>query len=117
MPSIFTQIINREIPATVEYEDDDFIAFRDIHPGAPVHVLLVPKKEYATLEDVDATDADFHAKLLQTARIVAKKLGIEKNYKLIMNVGAKMQMVPHIHVHIMGGWDDTKLKELQTKGA
>ncbi|MEP7166624.1 MAG: histidine triad nucleotide-binding protein [Candidatus Woesebacteria bacterium] len=111
MATLFTKIINREIPATIEYEDDEFLAFRDIHPGAPVHVLLVPKKEYATLEEVSADDADFHAKLLMTGRKVAKKLGIEKNYRLIMNVGPDMQQVPHLHLHIMGGWDEQDMSE------
>lgn len=106
MSSLFTKIINREIPATIEYEDDEFIAFRDIHPRAPIHVLLVPKKEYQTLEEVDIQDAEFHGRLLLTARQVAKKLGIEGNYKLMMNVGPKMQIVPHVHLHILGGWTD-----------
>lgn len=108
MATLFTKIINREIPATIEYEDDEFIVFRDIHPGAPTHVLVVPKKEYATLEDASMDDADFHAKLLLTARKVAKQLGIEQNYKLIMNVGLGIQQVHHIHLHVLGGWNDPK---------
>ena len=103
--SIFTKIINRQIPATIEYEDDEFIAFRDIHPRAPIHVLLVPKKPYTTLEAVDIEDAGFHARLLQTVRRLAKKLAISDNYKLIMNVGDKMQLVPHVHLHLLGGWE------------
>ncbi len=105
MPSIFTKIINRELPSTIEYEDDEFIVFRDIHPHAPVHVLVVPKHEYKTLEEVSLADEHFHSRLLLTARKVAKKLGIGENYKLIMNVGDQMQIVPHIHLHLMGGWD------------
>jgi histidine triad (HIT) family protein len=104
MPSLFTKIINREIPSTIEYEDDEFIVFRDIHPQAPVHVLLVPKKEYQTLEEADIQDIAFHGRLLVTARKVAKQLGIDGNYKLLMNVGPQMQLVPHVHLHILGGW-------------
>lgn len=107
-PSIFTKIINREIPAKVRYEDDDFIAFDDIHPKAPVHVLLVPKHPYTTLEEFDEQDVEAHGKLLQTARKVARTLGIEKNYKLMMNVGLEVQLVHHVHLHILGGWKNQK---------
>lgn len=104
-PSIFTKIINREIPATIHYEDNDFIAINDIHPLAPVHVLLIPKEPWQTLEQVEIENAAFHQKLLQTARRVAKKMGIVNNYKLIMNVGKQVQQVHHIHLHILGGWN------------
>lgn len=102
--SIFTKIINREIPATIVYEDDTFIAFNDIKPKAPVHVLLVPKHPHETLESVALDDDTFHAQLLQTARKVAAQVGIQDNYKLHMNVGTQVQLVPHIHLHILGGW-------------
>ena len=115
MPSIFTQIINREIPATIEYEDEEFIVFRDIHPAAPVHVLVVPKHDYHTLEAVDQGDVSFHARLLQTARKVAKMLGIEENYKLVMNVGEQMQAVPHLHLHVLGGWSQKEREEVKLK--
>lgn len=107
-PSIFTRIINKEIPAKVVYEDDEFIAIHDIHPMAPVHVLLIPKEEIKTLEHVDIENEEFHKKLLQTARKVAKEAGIQDNYKLMMNVGEQVQQVLHIHVHILGGWEQTK---------
>jgi histidine triad (HIT) family protein len=80
--SIFTKIINREIPATIHYEDDDFIAFDDISHKAPVHILVVPKKAYMSLEKVDFEDDQFHSQLLKTARQVAKKMGIADNYKI-----------------------------------
>jgi len=103
--SIFTKIINREIPATIQYEDEDFIAINDISPKAPVHVLIIPKKQYETLEQVDLEDEAFHAQLLNTVRKVAKKLNISENYKVFLNVGKKVQQVHHIHVHLTGGWD------------
>lgn len=105
MSSIFTQILKKEIPSKIIYEDDDFFAIHDIHPSAPVHVLLITKKEIATLEDIPEEDAALVGKLFSTARIVAKKLGIQKNYKLIMNVGREVQEVHHIHLHIRGGWN------------
>lgn len=115
-PSIFTQIIDRQIPAKIVFEDGDFIAFHDIHPQAPIHVLVVPKHPYPTLEDVPATDNQFHARLLLTARLVARQLGIEQNYKLMMNVGHQVQMVHHLHLHILGGWPvaaaDTQVLQL-----
>ncbi len=107
-PSIFTQIINREIPANIRYEDDEFIVFDDINPIAPVHVLVVPKKEIPTLEDTEPQDTEFIGKLFIIARRVAKQLGINDNYKFFMNVGKKVQMVHHIHLHLYGGWDKNK---------
>lgn len=103
-PSIFTKIVQRQIPAKIRYEDDTFIAFDDIHPKAPVHVLLVTKEEYPTLEDIDIADEQLHAQLLLTARKIAKELGIQDNYKLMMNVGRDVQLVHHVHMHILGGW-------------
>lgn len=107
--SIFSKIIAREIPATIEYEDDTFIAIRDIHPKAPVHILLVPKEQYETLEAVDADDDFFHAQLLQLARKIAQKAGIGDNYRLTLNVGRDVQEVHHVHLHIMGGWPKSEL--------
>lgn len=110
-PSIFTKIIEREIPAEVHYEDDEFIAISDVHPLAPVHILLIPKHPYQTLEEVDAADTQFHARYLQLAREIAAKMGISENYKLMMNVGKQVQQVHHVHLHIMGGWDQTAKTE------
>ena len=102
--SIFTKIINREVPATIYFEDADFIVIKDIHPAAPVHALIIPKHPYQTLEDVDLEDTEFLGKLLQTARTVALQLHIANNYKLVMNVGKDIQAVPHTHLHLLGGW-------------
>lgn len=101
--TVFEKIRDREIPATFEYEDDDVMAFRDVRPAAPVHVLIVPKKAYPTLEDIPVED-DIQLKLILVARQVAAKLGIAKNYRLQMNVGRQMQEVPHVHLHLLGGW-------------
>ena len=106
--SIFTKIINREIPSTIVFENDDFIVINDLHPKAPIHVLIIPKKAYETLEAVELDDDLFHAKLLKTARLVAKKLGTSDNYKLFMNVGKNVQDVHHVHLHLMGGYPGGK---------
>lgn len=116
--SIFTKIINREIPATIQYEDDDFIAINDISPKAPVHVLVIPKKQYETLEMVDLADAAFHARLLITVRKVAKKMNISDNYKIFINVGKRVQQVHHIHVHVTGGWNQKKsIEDIENEAA
>jgi histidine triad (HIT) family protein len=103
--SLFTKIINREIPAKIQYEDDDFIAFDDISPRAPVHVLIVTKEPFQSLEKIPQDNAEIHAKLLLVARKIADKLEIRDNYKLFMNVGEQIQAVQHLHLHLMGGWD------------
>ena len=110
--SIFTKIINKEIPAKIRYEDDDFIVIDDIHPQAPVHVLLITKKQITSLEDLSEQDK-LLTTLLPTARRVAKKLGINQNYKLIMNIGLQIQEVKHIHLHILGGWQKNEVTLLQ----
>ncbi len=102
--SIFSQIIAKKLPAKIHYEDKDFIVFDDIHPQAPIHVLIVPKKELAFLEDLPMEEIIFMGKILQVARQVAKKLKTSKNYRLIMNVGPNLQDVHHIHLHLMGGF-------------
>jgi histidine triad (HIT) family protein len=105
---IFCQIVHKEIPATIRYEDEKWIAFDDMHKTAPQHVLLIPKTHYASLEAVDSVDKDFHAELLLTARKIAHQLGIQENYKLFVNVGKKVQAIHHLHLHIMGGWGKEK---------
>lgn len=106
--SIFSKIINKELPATIQHEDDEFIVIDDLYPKAPVHVLIIPKKAYKTLEEVEMNDDAFYAKLLKLARQMAKKLNIADNYKLFMNVGEAVQNVPHVHLHLMGGWVKTQ---------
>lgn len=106
-PSIFTKIINRELPATIRYEDDEFIVIDDIQPVAPVHLLVIPKKPYRSLEAVPKEDHTFHANLLQTIRRAAQLSGIAGNYKIFMNVGPQVQAIHHLHVHVTGGWSST----------
>ena len=103
--SIFERIIKRQIPADIVFESDDIIAFRDISPQAPVHVLFVPKRRFDTLNDVPVAEAQLLGSLLLSARAYAKSIGIaDDGYRLVMNCnGHGGQTVYHIHVHLLGG--------------
>lgn len=103
--SIFSKIIRREIPASIEYEDEEVIAFRDINPQAPVHILIVPKKQIATINDVGDEDAQIIARLVLTAKQLASKHNIaEDGYRLVFNCNHHGgQTVFHIHLHLLGG--------------
>lgn len=102
MSTIFTQIIKKEIPAQIEYEDDLCIVFHDKFPKAPVHLLIVPKKEITTIMDVQDEDQALLGHLILIARDMGQKLGLQ-GYKLQFNVGEKGgQEIFHIHLHLMG---------------
>lgn len=105
LASIFTKIINREIPAQIVYEDDDVIAFNDISPKAPVHILVVPKKHISTLNDANEDDAALLGKVILTASKIAKEKGIaERGYRIVVNCNQEGgQSVYHIHFHLIGG--------------
>ena len=103
---LFCNIINKQLPSKTVYEDDEFVAFEDIHPKAPVHVLVVPKKHIKWVNDLRDEDKELAGKWLLTARAVADKVGIGEGYKLQISVGGKGgQEVWHLHMHILGGWD------------
>jgi histidine triad (HIT) family protein len=102
--NVFMKIIDKKIPAKIAYEDDQCLAFHDINPQAPVHVLIIPKKLIPTLDD--ATDGD--AVLLGHLQIVAKKLadqlGLQSGFRLVLNCKDQGgQTVPHLHLHLLGG--------------
>jgi histidine triad (HIT) family protein len=105
MKTLFKKIIAREIPAAIVYEDDSVLAFRDIHPQAPTHVLIVPKKLIPRLAEAQADDEKLLGHLLLKAAEVADKVGLKKGgYRLVINNGADGgETVPHLHVHILGG--------------
>lgn len=105
MSTIFTKIINREINASIVFEDDEVLAFNDVNPQAPVHVLIIPKKEIATLNDLTAADAQVVGKLHLVAAQIAREKGIaEEGYRVVMNCNEQGgQSVYHIHLHLMGG--------------
>jgi len=103
--TIFHKIIRREIPADIVFEDEHVIAFRDIAPQAPVHVLFVPKVDFATLNDVPASQADVIGRLAVAAADYAKKERFaEKGYRIVMNCNAEAgQTVFQIHLHLLAG--------------
>jgi histidine triad (HIT) family protein len=102
--TLFSKIITREIPADIVYEDDLCLAFRDINPQAPVHILIVPKKEIPKLADADKKDKDLLGHLLLTARKIIKGEGYGDSFRLVINNGEKAgQTVFHLHIHILAG--------------
>jgi len=103
--TVFEKIIARQIPAAIVYEDDVALAFRDVNPKAPTHVLLVPKKCVPRLAEAGPGDQPMLGHLLLKAAEVAKTLGLDKTgYRLVINNGADGgETVPHLHIHILGG--------------
>ena len=102
---LFLKIINREIPADIVYETDEVLAFRDISPQAPVHVLIIPKVHIRTVNDIESGQAELIGKLFLAASEIAAQEGLsEEGYRLVMNCNeAAGQMVFHIHLHLLGG--------------
>lgn len=102
MATLFTRIINREIPAEIVYEDDHVVAFRDIDPKAPTHILIVPRQEIPGVAELP--NAGDHLHLLNAAKIIAEQEGLINGYRLVINQGHDGgQTVPHLHVHLLGG--------------
>lgn len=102
--TIFQRIIDREIPADVVYEDADCLAFRDINPQAPTHVLVIPRREIASLADASAADEALLGHLLLVAAKVAAALKLANGYRTVINCGRDGgQSVDHLHVHLLGG--------------
>lgn len=105
MECIFCKIVSREIPADIVYENETVIAFNDINPAAPVHILIVPKKHLATTDEISPEDKDISAAIFEAAKEIAKQKNLsEDGYRLIINNGrAAGQVVFHLHMHILGG--------------
>lgn len=104
MTTLFSKIVRREIPADIVYEDALCVAFRDINPQAPTHVLLVPKEELPKLSDATEHHQALLGHLLLTAPKVARQLGVADAFRLVVNNGAEAgQSVFHLHLHILGG--------------
>ena len=102
--TIFKRIIDKEIPADVVHEDDRCVAFRDVNPQAPTHVLIIPRKDIASVDQLEESDADLVGHLVLTARDLAGKLGLGGGYRLVVNCGKDAgQSVDHLHVHLLGG--------------
>ncbi len=101
---IFCKIAAGEIPSDIVHQDDDVVAFKDVNPQAPVHLLIVPRKHIASLDEAADADAPLMGRLLVTARGLARKHGVAEGYRLVNNVGAEAgQSVFHIHLHLLGG--------------
>lgn len=102
---LFLKIIRREIPADIVLETDDILAFRDIQPKAPTHILIIPKRRINTLNDVETADAELLGRMVLAARELAASEGLaEDGYRLIMNCNKHGgQSVFHIHLHLLGG--------------
>ena len=101
---LFCRIVSDDIPSDRVYEDDDVIAFRDIHPQAPTHVLVVPRRHVPDIDTLDDDDARMIATLFAAVRRVAGEEGLAKGYRVVTNVGAESgQSVFHLHLHLLGG--------------
>lgn len=104
MPSIFSKIIAREIPADILFEDDVCLAFRDINPKAPTHVLVIPKKEIVSLAELSPEDESIVGRCVMVASRVAAEQGLDTGFRLVVNCGDDGgQEVPHLHFHLLGG--------------
>lgn len=102
--TIFQRIIDREIPAQIVFEDDLVLAFRDVSPQAPTHVLVIPKKPLVNLAAAEESDADLLGHLLNAVRIVAAQEGLDGGYRVVLNIGPDGgQSVDHLHFHLLGG--------------
>ncbi|CAA6817811.1 MAG: Histidine triad protein [uncultured Thiotrichaceae bacterium] len=102
---LFCKMVAGDIPADVVYENDDVLAFRDINPQAPVHILIIPKKHVATLNDVVEEDAMLMGKLFLAAKEIAEAEGVaDEGYRTVVNCGASAgQSVFHVHMHVLAG--------------
>lgn len=102
---IFCKIANKEIPSAIIYEDEDVFAFNDAHPIAPAHVLIIPKKHIASVNDLAESDAALMGQMILVAKNIAADLQISaKGYKLLIRTGEHGgQEVPHLHLHLLGG--------------
>ena len=103
MDCLFCKIINGDIPAEIIYQDDDVLGFKDVNPQAPTHVLFIPKKHIATVNDLAAEDAELVGKLFLAAKKIAAEIGFaDEGYRLVMNCNAGAgQTVFHIHLHML----------------
>ena len=102
--TIFQKIIDKELPADILYEDDSCLAFKDINPVAPVHILIIPKKRIEKISDSNTEDKELLGHLFLVAGNIARDLGIEDAFRLVVNNGAgAQQTVFHLHIHLIAG--------------
>lgn len=105
MDCLFCKIANKEIKGDIVYEDDKFVAFKDIKPKAPVHLLIVPRKHIESVNKLEEEDKELIGEMFLTAKRIAQKMGVDKTgYRLMFNVGRDSgQLVDHLHLHLIGG--------------
>jgi histidine triad (HIT) family protein len=104
MSSVFGKIIRGQLPCEKVYEDEEIIAFKDIAPAAPVHILIVPKKEIPTLQQLQPEDYHLLGKVVRVAQILAEEFDITDGYRLLTNSGSEAgQTIFHLHFHLLGG--------------
>ena len=102
--TIFKRIIDREIPAEIVFEDEVCLAFRDVNPQAPTHVLVIPKKEISAVSDIAEEDQELIGHMVVVIRKLALDLGLERGFRVVVNCGSDGgQQVPHLHFHLLGG--------------
>jgi histidine triad (HIT) family protein len=102
--TIFKRIIDREIPAKIVYEDEHCLAFEDIHPAAPTHLVVIPKREIVSVDTVEEVDAEVVGHLFVAMRAIAAKLGLGNGYRVVTNCGRDAgQEVMHLHFHMLAG--------------
>ncbi|OHE89274.1 MAG: histidine triad nucleotide-binding protein [Verrucomicrobia bacterium RIFCSPLOWO2_12_FULL_64_8] len=104
MKTTFQRIIDRETPAKIEHEDEHCVVIHDIHPQAPVHLLIIPKKAIARVATAETADQAVLGHLLLTAQTVAKNLNLARGFRLVINSGPDaLESVPHLHIHLLAG--------------
>src|ERR1700733_1600 len=104
MTTIFGKIIKGELPAEKVFENDRILAIKDLYPVAPIHILIMPKKEIPNLQSVDVEDLPLLSEICEVAQQLAKEFGIEEGYRLLTNNGSKAgQVIFHLHFHLIGG--------------
>ena len=105
MDCIFCQIIEGKIPSDTVYQDEEIIAFRDINPKAPVHIIIIPRRHIAALSDLSEDDSALVGRMVAAANKLAKEEGVaDKGYRVFINCGKEGgQLVPHLHLHLVGG--------------
>ena len=112
MTCIFCQILARELPGEILYEDEDIGVINDINPEAPVHLLIIPKRHFDSLNSLDEKTAQIGAKMLWVAKKMAEAQGIQSGYKVLINSGREAgQEIRHLHMHLMGGWGRRALRK------
>ena len=113
MSCIFCQIIKKEMPADIIYENEQVVAFKDIHPKAPLHFLIIPKKHIPSVDHLEEEDKELMGELVLSAKKIAKEQGVSAAYKLVCNVGrAGGQIIDHIHLHLLAGWKSDKERDI-----